>query len=68
MTYDKILRMLADEETNPTLKATLKKIESELKKGKEGTEVFNRYADVFGKFPAYMLGLATKSGNMAEVY
>jgi len=68
MSYDKVLRMLAEEETNPTLRSTLKKIESELKKGKEGTEVFNRYADVFGKFPAYMLGLATKSGNMAEVY
>jgi len=68
MSYDKVLRMLAEEETNPTLRATLKKIESELKNGKEGTEVFNRYADVFGKFPAYMLGLATKSGNMAEVY
>ncbi len=68
MSYDKILRMLADEESNLTLKETLKKIESELKKGKEGTEVFARYKDVFGKFPAYMLGLATKSGNMAEVY
>jgi len=68
MSYDKILRMLADEESNPTLRTTLKKIEGELKKGKEGTEVFSRYADVFGKFPAYMLGLATKSGNMAEVY
>lgn len=68
MSYDKILRMLADEETNLTLKETLKKIESELKKGKEGTEVFARHQDVFGKFPAYMLGLATKSGNMAEVY
>ncbi len=68
MSYDKILRMLADEETNQTLKETLKKIESELKKGKEGTEVFARYKDVFGRFPAYMLGLATKSGNMAEVY
>ncbi|MBN2017521.1 MAG: type II secretion system F family protein [Candidatus Cloacimonetes bacterium] len=68
MSYDKILRMLAEEETNPTLRSTLKKIEGELKKGKEGTEVFNRYADVFGKFPAYMLGLATKSGNMSEVY
>ena len=68
MSYDKILRMLAEDETNPTLKETLKKIEGELKKGKEGTEVFARYSDVFGKFPAYMLGLATKSGNMAEVY
>lgn len=68
MSYDKILRMLADEETNLTLKESLKKIESDLKKGKEGTEVFARHQDVFGKFPAYMLGLATKSGNMAEVY
>ncbi|MBT3755544.1 MAG: hypothetical protein HOD64_06830 [Candidatus Cloacimonetes bacterium] len=68
MSYDKILRMLADEESNLTLKESLKKIESELKKGKEGTEVFARHQDVFGKFPAYMLGLATKSGNMAEVY
>ncbi len=68
MSYDKILRMLADEEANLTLKETLKKIESELKKGKEGTEVFARYEDIFGKFPAYMMGLATKSGNMAEVY
>jgi len=68
LSYDKILRMLAEEESNPTLKETLKKIESDLKKGKDGTEVFARYADVFGKFPAYMLGLATKSGNMSEVY
>lgn len=68
MSYDKILRQLADDETNITMRETLKKIESELKKGKEGTEVFGRYEDVFGKFPAYMLGLATKSGNMAEVH
>lgn len=68
MSYDKILQMLAEEETNPTLRETLKKIENELKKGREGSEVFNEFADVFGKFPAYMLGLATKSGNMSEVY
>ncbi len=68
MSYDKILRMLADEEPNMTLKETLRKVESELKKGKEGTEVFARYSDIFGKFVSYMLGLATKSGNMAEVY
>ncbi len=68
MSYDRILRLLAEDESNPTLKETLKKIESELKKGKNGTEVFNRYGDIFGKFPAYMLGLATKSGNMSEVY
>jgi len=68
MSYDKILRLLAEEENNLTMREALKKIESELKKGKEGTEVFKKYEHVFGKFPAYMLGLATKSGNMAEVY
>ncbi|HOQ80062.1 MAG TPA: type II secretion system F family protein [Candidatus Cloacimonadota bacterium] len=68
MTYDKILEMLADEESNPVLKETLKNIQNELKKGREGEEVFKQYEHVFGKFPAYMLGLATKSGNMAEVY
>ncbi|MCK4359446.1 MAG: type II secretion system F family protein [Candidatus Cloacimonetes bacterium] len=68
MTYDKILHMLSDEQTNSALKETLRNIEAELKAGKEGSEVFSRYQDIFGKFPAYMLGLATKSGNMAEVY
>jgi type IV pilus assembly protein PilC len=68
MAYDKILEILADEEDNPTLRSTLKSIQSELKKGREGEDVFKQYEDVFGKFPAYMLGLATKSGNMAEVY
>ncbi len=68
MSYDKILEMLAEEEQNPVLKETLKNIQQELKKGREGSDVFNQYQHVFGKFPAYMLGLATKSGNMAEVY
>ncbi len=27
-----------------------------------------RHKDVLGKFTAYMLGLASKSGNMAEIY
>jgi len=68
MSYDKILEILSDEEQNITMKTALKNIQLELKKGKEGEEVFKGYADVFGKFPAYMLGLATKSGNMKEVY
>lgn len=68
MSYDKILRMLTEEESNPRLKETLKEIERDLKRGEEGTEVFLRYQNIFGRFPAYMLGLATKSGNMAQVY
>jgi len=68
MPYDKILDILSDEEQNETLKNALKSIQMELKKGKEGEEVFKQHEGVFGKFPAFMLGLATKSGNMKDVY
>lgn len=68
MSFDRILQMLAEEEDNFVLKEALRNIQSELKRGKSGEEVFKRYVGVFGKFPAYMLGLATKSGNMAEVF
>jgi type IV pilus assembly protein PilC len=53
---------------NKTLKETLKQINSELKKGADSETTFLRYQTVFGKFTAYMLGLASKSGNMAEIY
>lgn len=68
MSFDKILRLLWEEESNITLREALRKVQNELKKGKDGEEVFHRYRDVFGKFPAYMLGLATKSGNMAQIF
>jgi type IV pilus assembly protein PilC len=68
MTYDKILEILSEEEQHETFRSTLKTIQMELKKGREGEEVFKEHEDVFGRFPAYMLGLATKSGNMVEVY
>ncbi len=68
MSFGKILEMLAEEQENRGFKEALLQIESQLKGGAEGREVFNRYAHVFGKFPAFMLGLATRSGNMAEVF
>ena len=39
-----------------------------LKKGADSEATFLKYQNVFGKFTAYMLGLASKSGNMAEIY
>ncbi len=53
---------------NKTLKRTIKCISRDLKQGHDGVTVFRKYADVFGKFTAYMLGLASKSGNMAQIY
>lgn len=68
MSFGKILEMLAEEQTNRGFKDALQQIESQLKGGAEGREVFMRYQHVFGKFPAFMLGLATRSGNMADVF
>ena len=68
MSFGKILGVLIEEQSNVVLKESLQQIEKQLKKGQEGKEVFRRYIDVFGKFPAYMLGLATKSGNMADIF
>ena len=50
------------------MKRIIKEILTDLKDGKDGEEVFNRQAYYLGKFPAKMLGVASKSGNMAEVY
>ncbi|MCB5271662.1 MAG: type II secretion system F family protein [Candidatus Cloacimonetes bacterium] len=68
MSFGKILEMLAEEQPNRGFKDALQQIESQLKAGAEGREVFMRFEHIFGKFPAYMLGLATRSGNMAEVF
>jgi type IV pilus assembly protein PilC len=66
--YSEILTLLINDISNKTLKDTLKQINNELKKGSDSETTFLRYQSVFGKFTAYMLGLASKSGNMAEIY
>ncbi|MFW5627939.1 MAG: type II secretion system F family protein [Candidatus Cloacimonadaceae bacterium] len=68
MSFGKILEMLAEEQSNRGFREALLQIESQLRGGAEGREVFNRYSHIFGKFPSYMLGLATRSGNMAEIF
>ncbi|MBU1099054.1 MAG: type II secretion system F family protein [Bacteroidetes bacterium] len=66
--FSEILTLLMNDIENKTLKETLKQINNDLKKGGDSEQVFLRYQGVFGKFTAYMLGLAAKSGNMAEIY
>jgi len=66
--YSEILTLLINDTQNKTLKESLKEINNELKKGTDSEAVFLRYQSVFGKFTAYMLGLASKSGNMTEIY
>lgn len=66
--YAEIMTLLTQDLENKTLRETLKQINSELKKGADSEATFLKYESVFGKFTAYMLGLASKSGNMAEIY
>ncbi|MCB5230449.1 MAG: type II secretion system F family protein [Candidatus Cloacimonas sp.] len=68
MRFDEILKILGMDVQNKTLKRTIKYIARDLKQGQDGASVFMRYSDVFGKFTSYMLGLASKSGNMAQIY
>ena len=66
--YSEIITLLINDIENKSLKETLKQINGDLKKGADSEATFLRYQSIFGKFTAYMLGLAAKSGNMAEIY
>jgi len=66
--FNEILVLLMNDIGNPALRDAVKEINSELKQGKDSEKVFLKQAPVFGKFTANMLGLASKSGNMTEIY
>jgi len=66
--YSEIMTLLVNDLENKTLRETLKQINNELKKGSDSQTTFIKHERVFGKFTAYMLGLAAKSGNMTEIY
>jgi len=66
--YDEILGLLYEDTQNKRMKEVIKEIQKDLKDGKEGEEVYGKHEDVFGKFAAYMLSVASTSGNMAQVF
>lgn len=66
--YDEILNLLYEDTQNKRMKEVIKTIQKDLKDGKEGSEVYGKHEDVFGKFAAYMLSVASTSGNMALVF
>jgi type IV pilus assembly protein PilC len=68
LAYSEVLTLLINDTQNVALKNTLKEINNDLKKGADSEVTFLKYQGIFGKFTAYMLGLASKSGNMAEIY
>jgi type IV pilus assembly protein PilC len=66
--FSEILAFLINDTRNQVLKETFKDISKDLKQGVDGEKVFMKHQSVFGRFTAYMLGLGSKSGNMAEIY
>jgi type IV pilus assembly protein PilC len=66
--YNEILQLMVNDIENPTLRDSIKEINTELKQGKDSERVFIKQEAVFGKFCSHMLGLASKSGNMADIY
>ncbi|HZY10743.1 MAG TPA: type II secretion system F family protein [Bacteroidota bacterium] len=66
--YNEILQLMVNDIQNKTLQDAVREINNELKQGKDSEKVFVKQENVFGKFTAHMLGLASKSGNMAEIY
>jgi len=68
MSYGEILQLMINDVTNKALREALRNINNDLKRGEDSEKVFRRYEHILGKFTAYMLGLASKSGNMADIY
>jgi len=66
--FNEVLNLLSNDIDNKMLRETLKDINTDLRKGAESERVFMKYENIFGKFTSKMLGLASKSGAMAEMY
>ncbi len=66
--FNEIMQLLVNDIENRTLRDTIKEINTELKQGKDSEKAFLKHEGTLGRFTAHMLGLASKSGNMAEIY
>ncbi len=66
--FNEIMQLLTNDIENRTLREAVKDINAELKQGRDSERAFIKHEAVLGRFTAHMLGLASKSGNMAEIY
>lgn len=66
--FDEVLEMLVNDVSSKSLQQVIRDLNSDLKSGMDAEKAFNKHRDKIGKFTAYMLGIASKSGNMAEIY
>ncbi len=66
--FNEVLQLLMNDIQNPTLREAVREINNDLKQGKDSEEAFAKQEKALGKFSAKMLGLASKSGNMTDIY
>ena len=66
--FNEMMQLLINDIQNKNLRECLRDINQELKQGKDSEKAFVKHEKELGKFAAHMLGLASKSGNMAEIY
>lgn len=66
--FNEIMQLLVNDIQNRALREAIKDINAELKQGKDSERAFVKHEAILGRFTAHMLGLASKSGNMAEIY
>ena len=66
--FNEVLQLLVNDIQNASLREAIKEINTDLQQGKDSEEAFVRQEKYLGKFTARMLGLASKSGNMSDIY
>ena len=66
--FNDMMAMLINDIQNKTLREAIREINQDLKQGKDSEKAFQRHERTLGKFASHMLGLASKSGNMGEIF
>ncbi len=66
--FDEVLNLLVNDVSSSSLRQVIRDLNADLKSGMEAQQAFMKHQHMLGKFTAYMLGIASRSGNMSEIY
>ncbi len=66
--FDEVLNLLVNDVSSKSLRQVIRDLNADLKGGMDAQQAFMKHQHMLGKFTAYMLGIASRSGNMADIY
>jgi len=66
--FDEVLNLLVNDVSSRSLKQVIRDLNADLKGGMEAQQAFMKQGHMLGKFTSYMLGIASQTGNMSEIY